>query len=345
MEESKKLFPIPKLIIKEYRDWKITKRKVLKGSYLCNDSVVPILRDRGTTLKIESDGNLHMMGWQRDITRMRKQDVDLSFILYVVVNENEIIEKIEIDNSFNGGKGLLCSREYLQQNIEKQLKGKKIDNKLVRELRLSTFKCFHIHEIMNSLCTSYFLFKENQVGDGKEFYEEDVIDLYGEDGNLILTGIQAYSDREPVEYVMKFEDMFNHTTFDKEGYMKIKGSVPVQFYLDGELQIEDELYQGENDRIYMKFQKFIYVCKNMLQKRLVPNYKGKIMNTNMYSSAFIGAVMQAVGIRAFSDNFNYIQYIMTAMQRPMQKPGCIGSILTEEEAKLYFEGFDINKIS
>lgn len=52
--------------------------------------------------------------------------------------------------------------------------------------------------------------------------------------------------------------------------------------------------------------------------------------------------MQAIGIRSFSNNFNYIQYIMTAMQRPRRLPGCIGAILNEEEAAQHFEGFDLS---
>lgn len=344
MNDIETKFPCPKFIVNSYEEQERIRKKVLYGSYSSTDKVVPMLRDRGTLVERGEDGSVRIMGWQKDITRMRKQDVALSFIVYATVDKDGVIQDISLDPSFNGGKGLLCSRTYLEQILKKQLQGQQFEPRIASKFRLSIFKCFHVHEIMNSIYSSYFLFKGNYVGNGKCFHEEDLIDFYADEGNLYGTAVQQYMGSKPTRFVLVFYDMFNHVTFDEEGYMWIKGNVKAEFYLNDELKVEDELYQSEKDHIFMRVQKFVFKCLTELQKELAPDYKKKLMNTNLYSSAIIGLIMQAVGIRAFSDNFNYIQYIMTAMQRPGRKPGCIGSILTEEEAENYFDGFDLNNL-
>lgn len=333
------------MIVKDYSSQKLIRSKILYGSYLSTDKTVPILRNRGTHLEKNEDGSIHIMGWQKDITRMRKQDVELSFIIYLDINAEGIVTRAEIDKTFNGGKGLLCSRKYLQKTLSELLEGELFEPKIAGKFRLSNFCCFHIHEVMNSIYSSYFLFQQGHVGEGKRFYEEDMNDWYGEDGNLYLLGEQVYAGKAPVKYTICLYDIFNHVVFDSEGYMWLKGTIHAEFYINDQLILQNKVYQGEEDFIFLKLQKFIFDCLRRLQMELAPNYKRKIMNTNMYASAIIGSIMQAVGIRIFADNFNYIQYIMTAMQRPGKIPGCIGSILTEKEASTYFKNFDLNKIT
>lgn len=345
MESAYEKFTEPKFIVKEYTSNEKMKDKILHGSYLSTDKVVPMLRDRGTKIERAEDGTIHIMGWQKDITRMRKQDVELSFIVYVDISKEGKVLSADIDKSFNGGKGLLCSREFLQDNLNKLLVGEEFVPKIATKFRLSKFKCFHIHEIMNSIYTTYFLFIENHVGDGKSFYEEDINDWYACDGNLYLTAAQCYKGRETLHYAMSFMELFDHVTFDSAGYMWIKDEIEVNFYMNNKLILKEQVNQYEDDYMFMKLQKFLFECLIQMQEELAPNYKKKIMNTNLYASAIIGSLMQAVGIRILANNFNYIQYIMTAMQRPLKKPGCLGAILNKEEADQYFEGFNIDAIS
>ncbi|AIQ58844.1 hypothetical protein [Paenibacillus borealis] len=336
-------FPVPKLIVREPLDKEIIRKKVAYGNYSCTDKIVPMIRARGTNLQTDGDGNLHIIGWQRDITRMRKQDVSLSFMVHLTVSPDGFILEAAVDDLFNGGKGVLCSRDYLEQKLKEELEGQMFDKKLAARLRFDRFKCFHIFEIMSGIYSSYFMHKQQgNTGPGALFYEEDIVDIYAAEGNLYLTGLQAFSGKEDIQYTVVLYDVFNHITFDQEGYMKLKSPILAEFYLNGELVHADEIYQKEKDYIFIRMQKFLFVCVEKLKAELFPDLADKMMNTNLAPGAFIGIIMQAIGIRSFSNNFNYIQYIMTAMQRPRRLPGCIGAILNEEEAAQHFEGFDLS---
>ncbi|MEK3684993.1 hypothetical protein [Paenibacillus sp. FSL R10-2736] len=336
-------FPVPKLIVREPLDTAIIRKKVAYGNYSCTDKLVPMIRARGTNLQTDDEGNLHIIGWQRDITRMRKQDVSLSFMVHLTVSPDGLILEAAVDDLFNGGKGVLCSRDYLEQKLKEELEGQWFDKKLAARLRFDRFKCFHIFEIMSGIYSSYFMHKQHgDTGPGALFYEEDIVDIYAAEGNLYLTGLQAFSGKEDIKYTVVLYDVFNHITFDQEGYMKLKSPILAEFYLDGELVHTDEIYQKEKDYIFIRMQKFLFVCVEKLKAVLFPDFADKMMNTNLAPGAFIGIIMQAIGIRSFSNNFNYIQYIMTAMQRPRRLPGCIGAILNEEEAAQHFEGFDLS---
>ncbi|AIQ47431.1 hypothetical protein R70723_17200 [Paenibacillus sp. FSL R7-0273] len=337
-------FPVPKLIVKEHLDKEIIRKKVAYGNYTCMDKIVPMIRARGTNLQMDEEGNLRIIGWQRDITRMRKQDVSLSFMIHLTVSPEGIIREALVDDLFNGGKGVLCSKDYLDSRLKEELEGQPFDRKLAARLRFDRFKCFHIFEIMSGIYTSYFMYKEElqQGRAGQLFYEEDIVDIYASEGNLYLAGLQDFKDKEDLSYMVVLYDVFNHITFDEEGYMKLKSPILAEFYLNGELVHSDELYQKEKDYIFIRVQKFMFVCVEKLKAALFPEFADKMMNTNLAPSAFIGIIMQAIGIRSFANNFNYIQYIMTAMQRPRKLPGCIGAILNEEEAARHFEGFDLS---
>lgn len=340
------MFPVPQLIIKEYTDIEKLRKKVASGNYSCLDPVVPMIRDRGTMLRSEADGGIQIAGWQRDITRMRKQDVSLNFMLHLRVSRDGIIEEASVDELFNGGKGVLCSRSYLERVLKQELEGQPFDRKLAGKLRFDKFKCFHIFEIMTGIYTSYWMSKSEAQAQasGGIFYEEDIIDIYASGGDLILAGLQAFRDKEPVHYAIVLYDVFNHVTFDHEGYMRFKDTIRAEFYLNQRLVHGDELYQKDNDPIFIRVQKFLFVCAEQLKNALFPDFPDKMMNTNLAPGACIGIIMQAIGIRSFSNNFNYIQYLMTAMQRPRRVPGCLGAALNEEEAEKYFDGFDWNQL-
>ncbi|WP_238651983.1 hypothetical protein [Paenibacillus piscarius] len=334
-------FPVPKLIVREPLDRELIRKRVAYGNYSCTDKLVPMLRARGTNLQTDEYGNVHIIGWQRDITRMRKQDVSLSFMIHLTVSTDGLILEAAVDELFNGGKGVLCSRAYLEQKLKEELEGQRFDKKLAARLRYDRFKCFHLFEIMSGIHSSYFMQKQ-QAGDapGALFCEEDLVDIYAEEGNLYLNGLQAFSGQADIGYTVVLYDVFNHITFDQEGYMKLKSPIQAEFYLNGVRVHADEIYQKEKDYIFIRMQKFLFVCVEKLKAAVFPGYEDKMMNTNLAPGACIGIIMQAIGIRSFSNNFNYIQYIMTAMQRPRRQPGCIGAILNEEEAAQHFEGFD-----
>lgn len=347
MAIEKVVFPIPQLIVNEYQDKDEMRRKIVYGKYSCIDNIVPMVRNRGTVLEVSKDtGEIRITGWQRDITRMRKQDVSLSFIIYLVVNKAGVVEEVDIDDSFNGGKGLLCSREYLLTCLKNELEGKVFEVKIARRLRLRKLKCFHIHEVINSIYSTYFIYKEQREKLGEiSFHEEDTLDVYAKEGNLFAAGVHEFKGLDAVRYTICFYDMFNSVTFDEDGYMKIIKPVQVDFYINDSLVHKDIVDQKENDHIFIKFQIFVMTALEKFQNVALPGYDRKIMNTNLSSSAFIGAIMQAVGIRIFSNNFNYIQYLMTALQRPRGKPGCLGAILIQEEADKFFKGFNMDNLT
>lgn len=57
-----------------------------------------MIRARGTNLQTDDEGNLHIIGWQRDITRMRKQDVSLSFMVHLTVSPDGLILEAAVDD-------------------------------------------------------------------------------------------------------------------------------------------------------------------------------------------------------------------------------------------------------
>lgn len=339
----------PKLLIGNYDSLDKFYKKVVYNNYLCIDQVVPMLRLRGTIVDAtgSQEGKIKIIGWQRDVTRMRKMEVSLPFIVYITLDKDDVIESISLDETFNGGKGLLCSRNYLEKNVKAKLTGLTLDKTFSQKIKLDNIHCFHVYEVLNSIFSYYHALKATSREDGVVkgfFHEEEVVDCYAKNGNMYLAGLHEFKGIEPIEYRMEFYDIFNRVAFNNEGYMRIIEPVKADFYLNDQLLVSEILTQSENDYLFIKVQKFVLKCIGHLKELACPESKVRMVNTNLAPGALVGIMIQGITMRAFKDNYNYIQHVFTALQRPGRVPGCIGSILNDDEANQYFPGFDMDNL-
>lgn len=336
---------LPKLLIGNYDSLENIEKKIACNNYSCIDNVVPMQRCRGTIMNniARDKGIAEIIGWQRDITIMRKMDVSLPFIVKMTLSDGAISD-ISIGKSFNGGKGLLCSKEYLENRLRSIMLGKRIDKVFLNNTRLSNIHCFHIYEILNSIYSSYNAVESDEERRDGIFYEEEVSDCYTHDGNMYIAGQYKSAGMDPQVYRMEFYDIFNRVSFSTDGYLRLVGEVEANFYLNDVFQFDFVLTQSENDYMFIQLQKFLLKCVSALKSRVFPQSRTRMMNTNLTPGAMVGVLFQAIALRSFKDNFTYIQHVFTAMQRPGKKPGCIGSILSSEEAESHFPGYNYDEL-
>jgi hypothetical protein len=249
-----------KLLIGNYDSIEDLNRKIVYNNYHCIDQIVPMLRCRGTIINPCGAGKdkILITGWQRDITCMRKMDVSLPFSVNVTLRNN-IIEEISIDQTFNGGKGILCSRDYLEKVARRNFTGLPFDRSFLQKIKLNSTHCFHIYEVLNSIFSYYYILSSvyGNLADSNEiFHDEEATDGYASDGTMYIAGLQEIKGKNPLNYRLVFHNIFDKVAVNTEGYMRIVSPVDTDFYLNGQLIHHDVLTQSENDFLFVKCKSF-----------------------------------------------------------------------------------------
>lgn len=342
----------PTLLIEEYStldDFEKIKKKIITNNYSSMSQNVPMCRFRGTVIDSpQKDGNVEkIMGWQRSVSRIRKMDVSLQTLISLTVNETEEIVDIELDDSFRGSKGLLCSQTYLDKALKRNIIGLKLNTNFLKSVTMADLHCFHLVEILSAIYSYYRIVKHQKTTTGnqeKYHFEEEVMDCFLKDDDGYAFSKYVFKDREPIWHTLKFNDLFRTVGFDKAGNLKGLEKVKIDFFINDTFICNNTELLGRSKNIYRDFLAFILKCINEIKIRICDDLNVRFLNTNLFPGALIGSIVQAVAMQTFKNNYNYVMHVLTALQRPDNTPLCLGAIKNKAEAETYFEGYDFEDL-
>lgn len=337
----------PRLLIDDYGSVDNMVERICNNRIYPLDTVMPTCRFRGTVVKKNDADSVVITGWQRNYARLRKMDVSLPTIITINLNydldENKfIVNEARLDAGFKGSKGILCSASYLDRNVQKVLTGKLFDRNLLKSMKLEVLHCFHLVEVITGMISYFSAIREHVIpaDAGALFYEEEAGDYWSEDGCTAYgSGVHRMKGKELVHFQLTFPELFSKIRFGKNGDINCSSTLDSQFSINGELVRQDQIILGCDGINNIKLAKMLLGCVRSLQSALHIDFKEPIRCSNLYPSAFLGVFTQALAIRHFSGNYQYIMHALTALQRRNGKPLCIGASSNSREMKLNFPDF------
>jgi hypothetical protein len=336
----------PNLLINDYETIDNIVERINAARVYPLDKVMPTCRFRGTVVKKLNNGIVQITGWQRNFARLRKMDVSLPTIITILLGYDSkqnsfIVNEIELDNSFKGSKGILCSATYLDRNVKKQLIGQTFDKKLLKKVKLNSMHCFHLVEVITGMISYVSAVREEIICADKEshIFEEEVTDYWSEDEDTAYgCGLHIVKGKEPVSYQLTFPELFSRVRFGRDGDINCN-ALESQFTINGEQIRNDEISLGKEGISNVKLAKMLLGCVWSVQHALQLGLKEPMRCSNLYPSAYLGILTQALSIRHFSNNYHYIMHALTALQRQNGMPLCVGASSGSHEIKVHFPDF------
>ncbi|RCX16310.1 hypothetical protein DFR58_11154 [Anaerobacterium chartisolvens] len=320
--------------------------KIVKENYSLLDDSVAMARYRGNIIFKSTGNDTKIIAWQRNILKVRSGYSSAPCILTLTIDGEGKIKTIDVDPSFRGSKGIVCSAKYFDK-IVKKLLGYKIDNLFLSKTKTSDTHCFHVTEVLRGVFTAYKLYMNEGCDKMEEpalFYEEENLNSYIEDGALYLSGLQTYNNEKSIRYALRLEDIFEKVCFDENGAMHVYEGAKVEFIINGEAVKSKRVNVNPRDNSFPNFTEFIVECMPFLEKAVEPSGRLKIFNTNTYIFAIIGLLTQSVAIKMFGHNYDYVFHIINNIQRINNVPACVGGLLNQEEADKYYPEFKFSDI-
>jgi len=340
----------PTLLINDYsaiHDLESIKKSITENHYYSISRTVPMCRFRGTVVdtRTRPDNMETILGWQRNVSRIRSMDVSMPTLISLTVNDREEIMDIELDASFRGSKGLLCSRPYLDTLLKKKLIGLHLDTNFLQAITVNQLHCFHLVEVLSGVYSYYRILKNKQIHarDSVE-YEEEVMDCFIKDDDCYACSSHVMKGENPIFHTLKFHDIFRVVNFDKAGNLKGLENVKIDFFINGSFMFSNDDFRGTSKYMYRDFLKFILNCINELKPSVCHGTNARFLNTNLVPGALIGLIVQCIAMQTFKNNYNYVMHALTALQRPNHIPLCLGAIKNKDEAHAFFEGYDFENL-
>lgn len=337
----------PKLLVDDYNSYSSIIKRIINNSYYLIDERIPIARFRGTIIKRLPNENLQIIGWQRNILKMRKETASLPTIITLLINNSGEIEEIQLDNSFKGSKGLLCSYNYLKNNVKKLI-SIKLNKKILSHIKLDDMQCYHLTEVLRGIYSFYnFLERNNQKEILKRViyeYEEEVINSYLDGDTLFMTGLQQYKNNQIIRYAFKFEDIFKKINYDNNINLYVLQGVKADFFINNKLYLTKKVNINDESNSYPNIVRFLTESVQLLKDYMLFPDNIKLFNTNIYPIALVGLLTQSIGIRLFRNNYNYMLKVFDSIQRINGRPGCVGALTDQDEADKYFSGYLFSEI-
>ncbi|MEN8906564.1 MAG: hypothetical protein ABF289_11455, partial [Clostridiales bacterium] len=179
---------------------------------------------------------------------------------------------------------------------------------------------------------------------GKIYFDEEISDSYIEDGNLIAVGKQQLKDADSINYSLILKNILNKIVFQKNGFLKIKENLEIEFYIDNKKLISEVIKPSSKEFSYMNLAKVLTKCLYEIKAKMTCDKKIKILNSNIFPAAYIGLLVQALSIRMYKNSYDYAMHMITSVQRPNNIPLCIGAITDEKDAAKYFPMFNMSEI-
>ncbi len=317
-------------------------KEVLNRPFASLDTDIPVARFRGTMIKKTGNG-VKITGWQRNVSRLQKMDVSLPTIISVDLDENYTVRNINLHESFQGSKGLLCNQAYLNKNLVHKLINKDISQEsFFVNVQVSHLHCFHITEVLGGIITGIEIMKEKSLD---FLFEEEITDSWVESADFHAIGAQKFNfNPDTCYYQLVFKEAQNKFKFNRNGGVFSNDPVDYLFYLNNELKFKDSMAGSTDKRMCLAIKVLCIKAVNEIKKVSVPFFSGNYLSSNLYFQAFIGLLFQAISMKIYYNNLNYVLHTLNSIQRYDNIPQCVGAVDNQEEASKHFPGFDLSKI-
>lgn len=326
----------PQVLIKTHKDPADLKKRIVSNRVRPLDPSLPICRFRGTA--VYPGGTL--IGWQRNISRIRKMDVSLPTLITVTLTPEDIIADIDLDSGFKGSKGLMCSQPYLNRNMKRHLLGQRMDDTLFSKIKQRHLHCFHLVEVLLGMTTFYLMAKHEKRTD-TPFYEQEIIDCHGSGHDLVAQGRQDVNGEKDVRYTIHFKDILQRIAFDNSGMLSKVDDLDMDFYLNKALVMNQTI--NLKDR-FGQMLDFMLSCIDRMKAEVCPDLDIPFRSTNLFPPAILSMLIQASAMHLFNNNYAYVMHVLSALQRRNDAPACVGAIRDEAEANTYFPDYRFGEI-
>jgi hypothetical protein len=326
----------PHLLIKTHKDPEDLKKRIVSNRVRPLASTLPICRFRGTA--VYPNGTI--VGWQRNISRLRKMDVSFPTIITLTLGPDHTIADIDLDPGFKGSKGLMCSHPYLNRNMKRHLVGARLDATLFCKLKQRRLHCFHLVEVLLGVATFYQIYLNRNQPD-KLYYEQEVSDSYSSGNDLVAQGKQDLNGETTVRYTIHYVDLLKRIAFDESGALSKLEDLEMTFFLNGASVMTQVV--NLNDR-FKKMLEFMLACIDQVKGEICPDLEIPFKNTNLLPSAILSMLTQASAMHLFNNNYAYVMHVLSALQRRNNVPACVGAIKDEAEAQQYFPDYRFGEI-
>lgn len=326
----------PHILIKTHKSPEDLKRRIATSRVRPLSPSLPICRFRGTA--IYPDGII--IGWQRNISRLKKMDVSLPTIITLTLGPDHTIADIDLDPGFKGSKGLMCSHPYLNRNMKRHLVGARLDKTLFSRIKQRHLHCFHLVEVLLGVTTFYQMhLYRNQPAE--LYYEQEVGDIYNCGNDLVAQGRQDLNGEKTVRYTIHYMDILKRIAFDETGRLSRLDDLEMAFLLNGAPVMTQMVNLGNR---FKKMLAFMLACIDHVKGEICPDRKISFKNTNLLPSALLSMLTQAAAMHLFDNNYAYVMHVLSALQRQNNVPVCVGAIRDEEEAEKYFPDYRFGEI-
>ncbi len=301
---------------------------------------LPISRFRGTVIDFSGrdNGCTVITGWQRNVSRIRMMDVSLPTIITLKIDRKGVISSVELDPSFKGSRGLICSQIYLDARLKQLLTGRVLDLHFINYCRMKHLHCFHLLEVLAGIYSFYNMTLEKGSHNGSAM-EEEVLDSYVINKDLNVGGICQNSDGSKTVYSLVFKDVLSRAGFNKAGELSRFDQVESIFSINDKQIFVKILNLEKKEAPYSQLFDFLFKCSLSIKSSLWPDTQVPYLNTNLFPQVGFSLLVQALAIHLFKNSYPYVMHVLRALQRIGNRPICIGGITDEKDAQRYFPEF------
>jgi len=334
---NKKIF-----LINNNQPIEFLEKNILEAPYVSLSESFSSARFRGTKI-LKKDNKYHIITWQRNIARLQKMDVSLPTIVSLLLDNEMIIKSISLSESFAGSQGISCSYKYLFKILKQNLLGKKFDLNNKKLFAIDKLHCVHLYEILSAALSSM---EEIKIKNLDEFDEVETSQAFEEGNDIKFVDYQQTNNGLFLNWEIIFYNYKKTLKFNANGEIKKIDNLNVVFRFirdeDKDIYFNQVINGDTNKSIISQLLKFAIHCRQIIINQI--GVKNDFLHSNSLPISFIGLIIQSLGIVIFSNNYNYIQHILAALQRKDDKPMCIGIAKNIEEAQIHFPQFSVEDL-
>jgi hypothetical protein len=317
------------------------KSQVIKAPYGAFGKNFTTARFRGIKV-VKSVAGYEIVTWQRNIARMQKMDVSLPTIVALSLNDELTVKSLTLDESFAGSQGISCCNKYLQKMMRQSLEGERFVSANKQRIALERLHCLHTHEVLLGALTFLEYFNERNLPEGDEVETGQAVP----DGNdLRIQDYQQYSDGLSIHWEIILYDFQKKIQFGRDGAVKKISDLTLSFSINidnGKVYLLTDRIDAEDKTVIVALSRFALKCWKSLNEQI--GSKRGVYNNNLLPVSIVGLIIQSIGIIFFSNNYNYIQHLLAALQRREDKPLCVGIAKDLTEMRDYFPQFKMEDL-